>query len=169
VTDLEETAARDASAEALLRRVEGVPGSSPRIARIVLRENPGSRAFHEIFARAREMELEPYEASLRVLAALVVAAPLLGLLGTVLGMVETFDAVATRSSETTDMVARGISRALITTQAGLVAALPGTFGIAHLSRLLRRLRGRIDAFEFRLDRMLEPAGRAPAGAGEATP
>jgi biopolymer transport protein ExbB len=84
-------------------------------------------------------------------------------------MVDTFHAVAARSSETTEMVAGGISRALITTQAGLVAALPGTFGLAHLSRLLRRLRGDLDVFEYQLDRILEKSSPASAVPEEAKP
>ena len=81
------------------------------------------------------------------MGALVAAAPLLGLLGTVLGMIDTFDAVALRSRDASGLVAGGISQALITTQAGLMAALPGTFGLAHLYRLYRRLNHVLDRTE----------------------
>ncbi len=74
-----------------------------------------------------------------VLRALVAAAPLLGLLGTVYGMVATFAAVSHRSVESGAMVAGGISAALITTQFGLVAALPGVFGLLHIGKLRSRL------------------------------
>jgi len=85
-----------------------------------------------------------------ILGALVAAAPLLGLLGTVMGMVATFNGVAAGSSETAGLVAGGISQALITTQVGLVAALPGTFGLAHLSRLYGHLKYQLDGFSTRI-------------------
>jgi len=74
-----------------------------------------------------------------VLKALTVVAPLLGLLGTVMGMITTFVAVAGSDGDTAHRVAEGVSRALITTQAGLVVAIPGVFGQMHLRRLLSRL------------------------------
>ena len=74
-----------------------------------------------------------------VLAALTTVAPLLGLMGTVAGMIQTFDAVAVTSAETTARVASGVSRALITTQVGMVIAIPGVFGLARLRRLANHL------------------------------
>ena len=74
-----------------------------------------------------------------VLAALTTVAPLLGLLGTVMGMIQTFDAVSITSGETAIRVSSGVSRALITTQVGLVIAIPGFFGLARLRRLSHHL------------------------------
>ena len=73
---------------------------------------------------------------LTILAVLTALAPLLGLLGTVMGMIDTFDAVAAIGGDTGARVADGISQALITTQFGLVVAVPGVFGLARLQRLL---------------------------------
>lgn len=72
-----------------------------------------------------------------LLTALTAAAPLLGLLGTVGGMIATFDAVAAVTGQTGARVAGGISQALITTQFGLVVAMPGVFGLAHIRQLTR--------------------------------
>lgn len=71
-----------------------------------------------------------------IMAACTAIAPLLGLLGTVMGMIDTFDAVSLISGDTGSRVAAGISRALITTQFGLVVALPGVFGMARLQRMI---------------------------------
>jgi len=80
-------------------------------------------------------------------AVLVGAAPLMGLLGTVFGMLQTFFGIATGGgAETAGIVASGISEALITTQTGLTIAVPGLFlvmmiqrqrhsFVAHLARL----------------------------------
>lgn len=59
------------------------------------------------------------------LSAMIAAAPLLGLLGTVSGMVKTFDSLAGRSGEKSmEGLARGISEVLVATQSGLLVALP---------------------------------------------
>lgn len=57
---------------------------------------------------------------------IVVLAPLVGLLGTVVGMIETFDALQSSSMFSQgDSIAGGISKALFTTELGLVVAVPG--------------------------------------------
>lgn len=61
-----------------------------------------------------------------LIGSLVAAAPLLGLLGTVTGMIETFDSMADMSFYAqSGGIAGGISQALFTTQMGLVVAVPG--------------------------------------------
>jgi biopolymer transport protein ExbB len=61
-----------------------------------------------------------------VVNAIVIVAPLLGLLGTVIGMIETFDSLKDAALFTQGGgIAGGISQALITTQMGLVVAIPG--------------------------------------------
>ncbi len=57
---------------------------------------------------------------------IVILAPLVGLLGTVVGMIETFNALETSSMFSQgDSIAGGISKALFTTELGLVVAVPG--------------------------------------------
>jgi len=85
---------------------------------------------------------------LTVLRALIAIAPLLGLLGTVFGMMATFGAVGGR--EVTESVAAGISTALITTQFGLFVAIPGMFGAARIARLLRHYEARLTVCRTRL-------------------
>ena len=81
------------------------------------------------FEELRTAEVAPFERDLRVMKICVSAAPLLGLLGTVTGMLATFSALASGSGgdKTMALVASGISEALITTETGLVMALPGVF------------------------------------------
>jgi biopolymer transport protein ExbB len=60
-----------------------------------------------------------------VIRALVAVTPLLGLLGTVTGMVQVFDVMAVTGSSNARLMADGISKATIPTMAGLVASLSG--------------------------------------------
>lgn len=67
---------------------------------------------------------------------IVLIAPLLGLLGTVQGMMETFDTLSlSRYSPPADTMSSGISKAMLTTQMGLIVSLPGLF----MHRILKRL------------------------------
>jgi biopolymer transport protein ExbB len=92
------------------------------------------------FEEVRATELAPFRRELRLMKVCIAAAPLLGLLGTVTGMLSTFQALATGSGgdETMAMVSRGISAALITTETGLVVALPGVFFQFLLARKFER-------------------------------
>lgn len=95
-----------------------------------------------LFEELRTTEIVPFERDLRVMMICVSAAPLLGLLGTVTGMLSTFGALASGSGgeKTMGLVAEGISEALITTETGLIIALPGLFFQYLLSRKLERYR-----------------------------
>ena len=71
----------------------------------------------------------------RLIVTIVTAAPLLGLLGTVIGMIETFDSLGDMSLfSQSGGIAGGISQALITTQMGLAVAIPGLIVNGVLSR-----------------------------------
>jgi biopolymer transport protein ExbB len=67
------------------------------------------------------------ESGLPVIKVMVPMAPLLGLLGTVMGMLEVFDAMAFRRSADTRAMADGISHAMIATMTGLVVSVIGLF------------------------------------------
>ncbi len=79
-------------------------------------------------------ELERYLNSLGTIAAI---SPLLGLLGTVIGMVKVFAAITVYGVGNPNVLAGGISEALITTAAGLSVAIPSLIGY-------RFLRGKVD-------------------------
>lgn len=92
------------------------------------------------FEELRTTEISPFERDLRVMRICVTVSPLLGLLGTVTGMLATFSALASGSGgeKTMALVAKGISEALITTETGLVVALPGIFFQYQLARKYER-------------------------------
>lgn len=78
--------------------------------------------------------------SLGVLTALAAAAPLMGLLGTVLGIIDTFEAITSFGTGNAKALATGISEALITTQSGLIVGISGLF----MARLIRQRAKRLD-------------------------
>ncbi len=86
----------------------------------------------QITIRKVELDLDRYAGWIR---AIVICAPLAGLLGTVDGMIETFDALGDMTLHSqSGGIAGGISQALITTQMGLSVAIPGML----VGRLLDR-------------------------------
>lgn len=94
------------------------------------------RHLDEAFA-AQERELRKFATIIRTV---VVIAPLLGLLGTVVGMIETFESLADMALFTqSGGIAGGISQALFTTQMGLVVAIPGLLIKGLLDRKQKQL------------------------------
>ena len=79
-----------------------------------------------------------------IIATLAAIAPLLGLLGTVSGMITTFDVITLFGTGNAKAMAGGISESLITTQSGLTVAIPGMFMGVYLSRRCARLSGKLD-------------------------
>ena len=75
-------------------------------------------------------DLERFLTSLGTIAAIT---PLLGLLGTVIGMIKVFAAITTHGVGDPSVLAQGISEALITTGAGLSVAIPALIGYRYLS------------------------------------
>ena len=86
----------------------------------------------EILEDTGRLQLMGLQRGLAALATIVAGAPLLGLLGTVIGMIKIFAVVATAGSSITEQLSSGISQALITTATGLVIAIPALFTHSYL-------------------------------------
>ena len=115
------------------------PDQAPKqVKEIVLYTQENVTTSQHLRNRFEEIEknmLNKVDHKLTFLNTLVVSAPLMGLLGTVIGMLGTFSALSSGAgSETVDMVAAGISEALITTQTGLFIALPSIFLLLIIKR-----------------------------------
>ena len=102
----------------------------------------GAPSLEESFDQVMTYETTPFDRDLKVMKICVGAAPLVGLLGTVTGMLSTFNALSSGSGgdQTMGMVAGGISEALITTETGLVIALAGLFFQYRLAQKFDRYR-----------------------------
>jgi len=89
-------------------------------------------------------ELAVLERGLPLLATVAMVAPLLGFLGTVTGMINSFDALASVGLNNPAAVASGISEALITTAAGLIIAIPVQMAYNYF---LTRVNGTVRSME----------------------
>lgn len=95
--------------------------------------------------------LDTHLATIRVLAGI---APLLGLLGTVTGMMGTFDVITIFGTGNAKAMSGGISVALITTQTGLMVSIPGLYMGGFLTRRANNLKYRLAAAGIYLKRFL---------------
>lgn len=100
--------------------------------------------------------------NLRVINGVATVTPLLGLLGTVLGMIQAFDAISliTPDGDPKILIASGISEALLTTAAGLSIAIPALIAHLHFSSCVDRRVVEIDAIGLQLVRMISAEGLA---------
>lgn len=93
------------------------------------------------------------------LATIGSVSPLIGLLGTVLGVIEAFLGIASKGSGNLAAVAPGVAEALIATAAALSVAIPATFGYNIFASRLNRLDGKMESFSTALIAMLVREGR----------
>ncbi len=98
------------------------------------KQPPTSREIQRSYASFELDQMAWIERRLPFLTILISIAPLLGLLGTVAGMLITFSGMAAGNDAPIDTISTGISKALVTTQAGLVIAIPAAFLLTLLKR-----------------------------------
>lgn len=123
--------------------------------RLLLAPALGLSALEERIAQAVLVVRERLTQRLTLLNVVAGVAPLVGLLGTVSGMITTFSVVTTKGTDDPQLLAGGISEALLTTQFGLAIAIPTVIVHAILSRSARRL---ILHIEHALAAALPPGG-----------
>lgn len=93
------------------------------------------------------------------LATIGSVSPLIGLLGTVLGIIESFIGIATKGSGNIGAVAPGVAEALIATAAALAVAIPAVFGYNIFAHRLNRFDGELDGFGSELIALMVREGR----------
>jgi biopolymer transport protein ExbB len=113
---------------------DATPGPVPRLVKTaILNREKGREAVREALEDAGSWEVPRLEAKLNLLATIAQIAPLLGLLGTVLGFITVFRAVDYQglNAHVADL-ASGIWQALICTAAGLAVSIPSYAGYNYL-------------------------------------
>src|SRR5690606_15577117 len=127
------------------------------------RADEGTERVVKAIENAGMIEMAKLERGLVVLATVSTVAPLLGFLGTVVGMILAFQAIELAGEVEATMVAAGIKVALITTAAGLVIAIP--VNIAHnyfVSRIDRLVLDMEESAQRTIDHLHDRAVRRTA-------
>ena len=93
---------------------------------------------HQIRRAMISKVADKINANLELIATMVALCPLLGLLGTVTGMIDVFNVLALTGGGDAKSMASGVSRATIPTMAGMVAAISGVFGTTIVNQIAQR-------------------------------
>lgn len=101
---------------------------------------------------AASVQLHHLERYLSVLGTIAYIAPLLGLLGTVIGIIQAFMAVQTGGVTDPAMLTSGLAKALVTTAAGMLVAIPAMIGLRALQRQVASL---MVTMEWQASRLLQ--------------
>jgi biopolymer transport protein ExbB len=137
--------------DAVLRDWVAKPDTAPASVRELVRYTQDEiRSVTDIEGRFREVEatrVTDLDRRIQFLNVLVISAPLFGLLGTVLGMLLTFKAIGIGGSSASEIIAKGISEALVATQTGMMVAIPGLV----MASVAKRWRNEYVAFLARLE------------------
>ncbi len=132
------------------------PGPVAAVFRALLLAPPQSKAdLEELAMMQARQEHQRLTRRLSLLNLIAGLAPLVGLLGTVVGMVRAFQTVATAQGPVNpSTLAGGIWEALLTTVAGLVVAIPALLFHHYLDQRIRRLTFQMDHYRTALIRLL---------------
>ncbi len=111
------------------------PGPVGRVLHAVMLKHDRDRAeLKDIAQDAGQLEVPRLERNLGMLVTVVYAAPLLGLLGTVIGLIQAFTAISAQGGYATAAeIAGGVYQSLLTTAAGLAVAVPALLAYQYLS------------------------------------
>lgn len=105
---------------------------------------------HRTLLQARQEELSRLESYLPILATTANISPFVGLFGTVWGIIHAFRDISHQSSVSIASVAPGIADALVTTAAGLFAAIPAVIGYNYFVQKIRGVESIAEAFNMEL-------------------
>lgn len=126
--------------------VRGLSPAQLEVLRIVLEKEEGE-------------ERDALSGGIAWLAIIATVSPLLGLLGTVLGVMHSFMAVMESGSSSIAAVAPGVAEALVTTAGGLVVAIPAAMAFNYLTGRLNRFMGELEGISSELIGTLAREGR----------
>jgi biopolymer transport protein ExbB len=160
-----------------LHESAGTPGPVARVIHAAIIRHDAPRAeLKEIVQEAGQLEVPKLERFLGVLATLAYVTPLLGLLGTVAGMIDAFGTLSSNGGyATVTELSNGVYKSLLTTAAGLVVATPTFVAYSYLSSRVNSLMHEMERAGIEVVHMLtdrEPSSdiitfQAPAAEREA--
>lgn len=124
-----------------LHECSATPGPVPRVVRAgLLRAGAPRDQLKEIVRETAQLEVPRLERYLAILAAIAYVAPLIGILGTLLGLVDSFAAISSVAGFATPAdIARGVYQALVTSAVGIAVAIFSFLLYSYLTAYLRTL------------------------------
>ncbi len=150
------------------------PGPVARvIVAAIMRHDLPRTDLKQIVQEAGQLEVPQLEKNLRLLATVAQITPLIGLLGTVSGMISAFVAVSTHNGYVTaNTLSNGVYQSLLTTAGGLVVAIPAFAAYSYLSSRVNTLlhdmeRAGIEVVNLLLDHRGGSGGIIPFGTASA--
>ena len=151
--ELEDAVENGAAPSAALLDAENVPA---RAAKHMLARMPKVRSRHDLEDLSEEVFIDSQtqlKKHLWMLDTIVTASPLLGLLGTILGIIDTFTALARSGISDPSGVSAGIGTALFATALGIAVALFGLLFFNHFQERIERLSDQMKVLILRLSAM----------------
>jgi len=112
-------------------------------------------AIQRVMQSAAIGETTRLEKSLGLLASTASASPFIGLFGTVVGIIISFNGLTQATTASIQAVAPGIAEALVATAAGIAAAVPAVLGYNHYLNRIKILAAEMDSFALRLLNFIE--------------
>ena len=133
---------------AAIKALEGPGAPADRIAQAAMQRLDAGWARDRLEAELEwrgNAEVAALQRHIRLLELIAMISPLLGLLGTVLGMIQAFQELAmAEGAANASLLAAGIWQALLTTAAGLLVAIPAAVAASLLSEKIDRAVGKIE-------------------------
>ncbi|MBX3704030.1 MAG: MotA/TolQ/ExbB proton channel family protein [Steroidobacteraceae bacterium] len=149
------------------RHIEALARNSPLgrvLAAGLANRSQGREIMKEVIEDTGRHVVHELERFLNPLGTIAAITPLLGLLGTVTGMIQAFEAITSQGVGDPQVLSGGIGEALITTAAGLIVAIPSLIGFRYLRGLVDFLVVEMEKEAMKLvqamDRMAAQAGPA---------
>lgn len=124
-----------------IQECAGTAGPVARVAHaVILRHDAPRGELRDIAQEAGQLEVPKLERNLALLATIAYITPLLGLLGTLLGLLEAFEQIRAESGYATAIdIAGGVYESLLTAAASLAVAIPAFVAYSYLSARVNRL------------------------------
>jgi biopolymer transport protein ExbB len=154
-----------------LRECAGTPGPVARVIHAALLRNEVPRTeLKDIVQEAGQLEIPQIERNLTALATMAYLTPLIGLLGTITGLMDSFVAIGEQSGYVAPAdISKGLYQSLLATAAGLAVSIPSAAACSYLSSRARTLMRDMERAGIEIVNMICDARRQPVIAESVEP
>ena len=146
-----------------IQECAGTPGPVPRVLHaVLLKHNAPRRELREIAQEAGQLEVPRLEQNLGLLGTIAYATPLIGLLGTILGLLSAFQQITAHGGYSTAAeISGGVYESLLTSAAALTVAIPAFVGHNYLTSRVNDVIHDIERAAIELLELLDTSAAPP--------